>query len=124
TLKDMSKSNNLVFKVLHIVSWVIFIGLCVETGGLIVDFIFSLFTPEFVQNLYQQLYLTELYKESKWAFFGIYGFILSISILQAFLFYIVVRLMHKMDLTKPFNTFVSEQILRISYYTLAIGMFS
>ncbi len=32
--------------------------------------------------------------------------------------------MHKMDLTKPFNTFVSEQILRISYDTLAIGLLS
>jgi hypothetical protein len=29
-----------------------------------------------------------------------------------------------MDLTKPFNTFVSDQLLQISYYTLAIGLFS
>jgi len=120
----MSKTNNFVFKGLHIVAWVIFIGLCIETGGLIVNFIFSLFKPEFVQNLYQKLDLTEMYKESKWAFFGIYSLILSISFLKAYLFYIVVRLMLKMDLTKPFNTFVSNQILQISYYTLAIGLFS
>ncbi len=120
----MSKRNNLVFKGLHIVAWLIFVGLCIETGGLIVNFIFSLFKPEFVQNLYQPLDLTEMYKDNKWVFFGIYSFILSISILKSFLFYIVIRLMHKMDLTKPFNTFVSDQILRISYYTLAIGLFS
>ncbi len=120
----MSKNNNFVFKGLHIVAWVIFVGLCIEAGGLIVNFIFSLFKPEFVQNLYQKLDLTEMFKESKWAFFGIYGFILSISILKAFLFYIVIRLMHKMDLTKPFDTFVSNQILKISYYTLSIGLFS
>jgi hypothetical protein len=124
SLKDMSKRNNLLFKGLHIVAWVIFVGLCIEAGGLIVNFIFSLFKPEFVQNLYQPLDLTEMYKDNKWPFFGIYSFILSISILKAFLFYIVIRLMHKMDLTKPFNTFVSDQILRISYYTLAIGLFS
>jgi hypothetical protein len=120
----MSKRNNLVFKGLHIVAWVIFVGLCIEAGGLIVNFIFSLFKPEFVQNLYQPLDLTEMFKDNKWAFFGIYSFILSISILKAFLFYIVIRLMHKMDLTKPFNTFVSDQLLQISYYTLAIGLFS
>lgn len=124
SLKDMSKRNNLVFKGLHIVAWVIFVGLCIEAGGLIVNFIFSLFKPEFVQNLYQPLDLTEMYNDNKWPFFGIYSFILSISILKAILFYIVIRLMHKMDLTKPFNTFVSDQILRISYYTLAIGLFS
>lgn len=120
----MSKRNNLVFKGLHIVAWVIFVGLCIEAGGLIVNFIFSLIRPEFVQNLYQPLDLTEIYKTNKWPFFGIYSFILSISILKAILFYIVIRLMHKMDLTKPFNTFVSDQILGISYYTLAIGLFS
>jgi len=120
----MSKTNNFVFKGLHIAAWVIFVGLCIEAGGLIVNFIFSLFKPDFVQNLYQKLDLTEMYEDSKLAFFGIYSFILSISILKAYLFYIVIRLMHKMDLTKPFNTFVSRQILQISYYTLSIGLFS
>jgi hypothetical protein len=120
----MSKRNNVVFKGLNIVAWLIFIGLCIEAGGLIVNFIFSLFRPESVQNLYQKLDLTEMYKDSKLAFFGIYSFILSISILKVFLFYIVIRLMHKMDLTKPFNTFVSNQILQISYFTLSIGLFS
>jgi len=120
----MSKRNNFFFKGLHIVAWVIFVGLCIEAGGLIVNFFFSLFKPEFVQNLYQKLDLTEMYKDSKLAFFGVYSFILFISILKAFLFYIVIRLMHKMDLSKPFNTFVSNQILQISYYTLSIGLFS
>lgn len=124
SLKEMSKNFNFVFNGLQIVAWVIFVGLCIETGGLIVNFIFSIFKPEFIQNLYQKLDLTQMYRVSKWAFFGIYGFILSISILKVFLFFIVIRLMYKMDLTKPFNTFVSNQILKISYYTLSIGLFS
>ena len=120
----MSKTNNFVFKGLHIVAWVIFVGLCIEAGGLIVNFLFSLYKPEFVQNLYQKLDLIEMYERSKWAFFSMYSFILSISILKACLFYIVIRLMHKMDLSKPFNTFVSRQISQISYFTLSIGLLS
>lgn len=120
----MTKTNNFVFWGLYIVAWLIFIGLCIEAGGLIVNFFFSLYKPEFVRNLYQKLDLTEMYENSKLAFFGIYSFILSISILKSFLFYIVVRLMHKMNLSKPFNTFVSNQILQISYYTLSIGLIS
>lgn len=120
----MSKRNNLVFKGLHIVAWLIFVGLCIEAGGLIVNFVFSIFQPDVVQNLYQKLDLSEMYQESPLAFIGTYSFILSISILKVLLFYIVVRLMHKMDLSKPFNTFVSNQILQISYYTLSIGLFS
>ncbi len=89
----MSKRNNFVFIGLQIVGWVIFVGLCIEAGGLIVNFIFSLYKPEFVQNLYQKLDLSEMYNSSKWAFFGMYGFILFISILKAYLFYVVIRLL-------------------------------
>lgn len=120
----MSKTNNFVFKGLLIVAWVIFVGLCIEAGGLLVNFFFSLFNPEFVQNLYQKLDLSSMYKESRIDFFGMYSFILSISILKACLFYIVIRLMHKLDLSKPFNSFVSRQIALISYYTLFIGLLS
>ena len=120
----MSKTNNFVFWGLYIVAWLIFVGLSIEAGGLIVNFFFSLYKPDFVQNLYQKLDLTEMYKDSRLVFFGIYSFILTISILKACLFYTVIRLMHKMDLSKPFNTFVARQISQISYYTLSIGLLS
>lgn len=120
----MSKTNKFLFWGLYIVAWIIFVGLSIEAGGLIVNFFFSIYKPGFVQNLYQKLDLTEMYKDSKMVFFGIYGFILTISILKAVLFYIVIRLMHKMDLSKPFNNFVAKQISQISYFTLAIGLFS
>src|SRR5574338_969320 len=120
----MSKTNNFVFCGLYVVAWLIFVGLCIEAGGLIVNFFFSLYKPEFVQNLYQKLDLTTMYKESRLAFFGIYSFILTISILKACLLYIVIRLMHKMNLSKPFNTFVARQISQISYYTFSIGLLS
>ncbi len=120
----MSKTNNFVFKGLHIVAWIIFVGLCIDAGGLLVNFFFSMYKPAFVQNLYQKLDLSEMYENSKLAFFGIYSFILSISILKACLFYIVIRLMHKMDLSKPFNIYVSRQISQISYNTLLIGLLS
>jgi hypothetical protein len=120
----MPKSNNFVFKFLKIVAWVIFVGLCIEAGGLIVNFVFSLYKPEFVQNLYQKLDLSEMYERSKWAFFSMYSFILVISILKAVLFYVVVILVSEIDLSKPFNSFVSKQISQISYYTFSIGILS
>lgn len=120
----MSKTNNFVFWSLYTIAWLIFVGLSIEAGGLVVNFFFSLYNPEVVPNLYQKLDLTAMYNESKMAFFGIYSFILIISILKPVLFYIVINLMHKIDLKKPFNTFVSNQILQISYYTISIGLLS
>lgn len=120
----MTKTNNVVFWGLYCIAWLIFVGLSIEAGGLIVNFFFSVFKPEFVANLYQKLDLSAVYKQSQTVFFGIYGFILSISVLKAVLFYIVIRLMHKMDLTRPFHSFVSGQILNISYLTISIGLLS
>lgn len=120
----MSKTTNFVFWALYAFAWLIFVGLSIEAGGVLVNFFFSIYKPEFIPNLYQKLDLIQMYQDSKMAFFGIYSFILIIAILKAYLFYIVIRLMHKMDLKKPFSTFVAKQISQISYFTLSIGFLS
>ena len=120
----MSKTNNFVFWALYSLAWIIFVGLSIEAGGLLVNFIISLYKPELIQSLYQKLDLTEIYKESRLAFFCYYSFILTIAILKACLFYTVIRLMHTMDMSKPFSDFVAKQIALISYYTLVIGFLS
>ncbi len=120
----MSKTNNFVFKGLHIVAWVIFVGLCIEAGGLIVNFVSSVFKPEMVSNLYQKLDLSSMYEQSQWAYFSMYSFVMFISVLKAMLFYIVIELLYKLDLSKPFSGFVAKKIIQISYYTFSIGILS
>jgi len=120
----MFKKNHFTFKVLAVVAWLIFVGLCIEAGALIVNFIFSLVNPAMVKNLYQKLDLSEIYQHSKWVFFSMYSFILFISLLKVYLFFIVIRLISKLDLEKPFSKFVAEQITKISYLTLSIGLLS
>ncbi len=120
----MSTTNNFIFKGLYIIAWLIFIGLSIEAGGLIVNFFFSIYKPEFVENLYQKLDLREIYASNKWVFFSMYSFILFIAILKACMFYSVICLVQKLDLAKPFNSFVAKQITTISTYTLSIGLIS
>lgn len=120
----MSNNNNFVFKALHVIAWVIFVGLCIEAGALIVNFIYSLFKPEVVGNLYQKLDLSKMYQRSNLVYFGVYGFILAIAILKAVLFYVVIELLQKLDLAKPFSPFAAGKIKDISYYTFSIGMIS
>lgn len=120
----MKAKNNFVFIVLNIVAWIIFVGLSIEAGGLIVNFIFSVFKPEMIPNLYQKMDLSELYNRSQWAFYGMYSFVLVISILKSILFYVVIMLLLKLDLEKPFNPFVSKQITQMSYFTFSIGLLS
>lgn len=105
-------------------AWLIFVGLCIEAGGLLVNFIFSVYKPEFVKNLYQKLDLSDIYLKSKWVFYGMYGFMISIAILKSYLFYIVITLVSKLNLSKPFSNFTITQITQISYTTFFIGILS
>jgi len=120
----MSKTNNLVFIGLRVVAWIIFVGLCINAGALLVNFVFSLIKPAFIPNLYEKLDLTTIYQQNPFGFYAVYNFILLIAILKAILFYIVVILVTKLDLSKPFNPFVANQIRKISYFTLSIGLIS
>lgn len=118
----MSKANNFVFIFLLVIAWIIFVGLCIEAGGLIVNFVFSLYKPNFVHHLYQKLDLSELFKLNRPMYYVIYILILSLAFLKAKLFYIVITLMHKIDLANPFSNFASKHILLLSHYTLSIGL--
>ena len=120
----MKKMDNIVFKGLFVIAWIIFVGLSIEAGAIIVNFVFSIFKPEFVGKLYQKLDLSAMYRQSQMYFYTIYSFILVIAVLKAYLFYLVVEMMHKLDLNKPFNNLVSKQITKISYFTFSIGLLS
>ena len=120
----MTKNSSFVFKFLQVVAWFIFVGLCIETGAFAVNFVYSLWNPLVLKNLYNKLDLSAMYERSQFVFFLIYGFILSISFLKAFLFYEVIKLVGKLDLQKPFSVFVSNQISRIRTATFIIGVLS
>lgn len=120
----ISNTNHFVFKLLHIVAWILFIGLCIEAGGLIVNFIVSIVKPEFVKNLYQKLDLSNIYAKSKWLYFSTYSFIIVIAVLKAILFYKLVSMMLRLNLDNPFTDFVAKNISMISYIILSIGFIS
>lgn len=117
-------SSHFIFTGLKITAWVIFVGLCINAGGLIINFVLSLIRPELVGNLYQQLDLRPLFAQSKSVFIGSYTFVLVIAALKANLFYVVIVLVSRVNLDKPFSRFAARQITRISFYTFSIGLLS
>ncbi|MDF2517645.1 MAG: hypothetical protein K0R59_2941 [Sphingobacterium sp.] len=120
----MKKMDNIVFLGLFVIAWIVFVGLSIEAGDIIVNFVFSIFKPEYVGRFYQKLDLSAMYRQSQMSFYTIYSFIIVIAVLKAHLFYLVIEMMHKLDLNKPFNNLVSKQITKISYLTFSIGLLS
>lgn len=120
----MSASNKFIFLFLKIIAWLIFVGLGIEAGGLVVNFFFSVFKPAMVPNLYQKMDLSFLYDSSKAVYYSVYGLLLAVALIKWTLFYHVIMMVSYLDLKKPFSNAVSKHLSRISLYTLLVGLIS
>jgi hypothetical protein len=120
----MDKNKTWIYQVLQVIAWVIFVGLCIDAGALIVNFIYSHINPMAIQKLYHKLDLSQEHVNNKPIFYGVYSFIMFISILKAFLFYNVIQLGSVLNLERPFVKKVADKIYIISTYTFSIGLIS
>jgi len=64
--------------------------------------------------------------KNKGCFLNRSGFFLCtiISVFRAYLFYLEIVLVSRIDLSNPFNNLVSKKILQINFSTLSIGLLS
>ncbi|NBR15322.1 MAG: DUF2975 domain-containing protein [Flavobacteriales bacterium] len=120
----MTKKDDFILKALNVVSWVIFIGLCVEAGALIFNFIFTLFKPIASHGIYKGLNLSELYINHFAHYVSLMSFVLSLAILKAYLFYFVVQIFTKLNLGNPFNTEIAKLIEKIGFEAFVISIIS
>lgn len=123
----MLKITDFLFKGLNVLAWIIFIGLCIESGGLIVNTYISLFiNPVASSKFWGGVNLYELYKFSQSHFITIAVLLIIVSILKSILFYLIVNLFHKkkLNLTTPFNETLGKHIFNLSYLAFGIGIFS
>lgn len=118
----MTKKDTIIWQLLNVVCWIIFIGYCIQAGALIFNYIFSVFKPEATKNLYMQLDLSDVYTRSMGTYMKVFSLIIFLSILKAYLFYLVISMFMKLNLIQPFSEVIAGYITRIGYYTFSIGL--
>lgn len=118
----MSQKNEVIWKSIQVISWIIFLAYCIEAGALLFNYIYSLFRPIATENLYMGLNLSTLYHKSTVIYSVLFSLIIFLSIIKAFLFFNVVKIFRKLNMVKPFSEDVSVLITKISYCAFAIGI--
>ncbi len=119
----MTTTNSIVLKVMNVLFWVAFIGLCIKTGAILISFMVSLFVNDAgARNLYSGLNLFELYSYSKLHYIFTASLLVTLTGLQAFIAYLIVKFFLKFNLSKPFNKELTDIFLRISYVSLGTGV--
>lgn len=107
-----------VLTVLHILAWLAFVGLMVETGALLISYTVSCSNPEGARNLYKGLDLYDLRRFNFWYYTGAVSYMVVLSILKALVCYQVIKILSKFNLKNPFTLEVAGRLEKISYIAL------
>lgn len=119
----MKKSTKTVLGMTNILSWIIFIGLCIQTGALLFSYFVSMFIhSEAAKNINLDLDLFQLYQNSTLYYSILVLILVLISGLKAYLFYFVIKIFLKLNFTHPFSNVVLLLITKMSYIAFAIAI--
>lgn len=124
---DIKISTKQILHFLYILSWIIFIGLCIDSGGIIFNAIYTHFiNPNAAIQFWKKIDLYNLYNFDTGYFFAEVILMSIVAIMKAMLFYQIVKTLYdkKLNLSEPFNKELRRLIINISYLTLGIGTFS
>jgi len=118
----METKTKKILSVMHVVCWVLFVGVCLKTGALVFSFVISLTgSTSAAHNLYRGLDLSALYANQLPHYVTLVCLVIAIWGLQAFLVYLVLRIFAKINFMHPFSADIAELVSRISYVALIIG---
>lgn len=121
----MKINSTIVLKVLKVLTWIGFIGLCIKAGSIIFSFFASLsYNPTAAKNLYLELNLWQLKEFNNTDYVILVLSIIFVIILQAAMFFVLLQIFKKINLVSPFHEKIGKLILRISAISLIIGLLS
>ncbi len=112
-----------ILNTIKIISWILFIGLCIKLGAILISSTISLFVnTAAAEDLYLGLDLSNVYDFSKNHYVMLLSLVVSILALKAYLFYLVIKIFLKIDFDMPFTKVIANLISDISYFSLSAGV--
>jgi hypothetical protein len=125
-IKEIAKTE-LILKVLYVLSWIIFIGVCADAGGLIFSTFFTVVSNPFgATYFWNNADLSGLYAWDPIYFFIETFLTCMAAVIKAFMFYLIIKILHgkKFDAAQPFTKDVGRFIFNVSYLSFGIGLLS
>jgi len=107
-----------ILTVMHILAWVAFIGFMIEAGATLVSYSVSSVNPDAARNLYKGLNLYNLRQFNFWHYTLTVSFMVALSCMKAFVSFLVIKTLSKVNLMNPFKMEVARILERISHVLL------
>ena len=123
----MSIKTDYILQALHVLSWIVFVGLCIDASTFIVSTIATLMLePPQAAKFWRQVDLNAVYNFNESRFVTLTALIIITTILKATMFYMIIQFFYKkkFNLSKPFSETTKRFVLTLGYLSLGIGLFS
>jgi len=120
----MKTKTQRILVILHIMAWIIFAGLCIQTGAMLTSFVVSLYNPGFANKMYMSLNLSGLQQYDSNAYSVIAGFMIGICAVKTFIAYLTIKIFSTINLSNPFSAEVAALVERISVVAFVAGLFA
>lgn len=104
-----------ILKIMNFFSWFAFIGLLIKSGTILVTYLLSISNAEVSKNMYEGLNLFEYYNHSFLNYTIIVFYKIILFAVEAYIAFLVIQLLKKLNLKQPFNNHVYTLMQRISY---------
>ena len=101
--------------ILYVVAWVVFIGLLINAGAILISYSVSIINPEGAKNLYKGLNLSRIKQVDFWFYSATVSLLTAMSALKAYAAYLVINILSKIKIENPFTAAVSKALDKVSY---------
>ena len=113
-----------ILRILKLIAWIAFFGFIVGAGAYLIAYFVSWVEPESAKNLPKGFGLSELYQYN----FGYYSLmifiIITLGIIKAVVWYMVAKIISKIELENPFTKEITRKLEFISYTLFSIFVLS
>lgn len=110
---------------LQVISWIIYIGICIKTGTIIISYLISIFSnPQAAADLELGLNLSSLLEFKPIYYHLMLSLVIGIWMLKASIMYQVILVFKKLKLVQPFTQEIYAHIYKMSQLALATGLLS
>ena len=116
-----------ILRILLVLSWILFVGICIEAGGCIFSAFYTLIiNPVNAAHFWEGNDLSALYNYDPGHFLAETLLISIASVMKACLFYFIVKILNekKLNMSQPFNNEMRRFMMKACWLSFGIGLFT
>ncbi len=121
----MEKRTHFILRAMNVAFWIVFIGLCIKAGALMIAFAVSLFVNSAgAADLYMGLDYSALYKNSLINYIFMVSLVIALACTKAEMAWLAVKMSLAFNVENPFDKHHVKLLSKMSYTALSAAAIS